>query len=276
MPAPQASLLSQLSKTNFIAQGIKLPLDWKDPGAQYESAFQAGEKQVAPNSPTSLFQQQTLNKYHVDAARDSGEKIEKYIDGICEAICSGIDNWMKMASVAGVVINGPSGSLMPGNVLGPPLAPLILSAAPMNTAQEMKFSNAIANCFGTAWQAWHMGLAGTLLYPSFAAVPMPMAPPTPNVPAALVMLSSAGESMLSANSMKASMQANLGDPQALHASEIFDAIARAFETCFLSFKSTTLLQNILGTGPVPSFAPPVAPVGPVLAGVGNGAPGCMV
>lgn len=82
--------------------------------------------------------------------------------------------------------------------------------------------------------------------------------------------------MLSGSTLKATMEANLGDPQALHASDIFDAVSKAFETVFLTFKSSTMMQNVLGTGPVPTFAPPFVPIGPVLAGVGNGPPGCIM
>ena len=71
------------------------------------------------------------------------------------------------------------------------------------------------------------------------------------------------------------MEANLADPTALHASALFDAIAKAFNTVFQIFKASTLVQNVLGTGPIPTFAPPFVPVGPVVAGIGNGPPGCL-
>ncbi|MDH5546858.1 MAG: hypothetical protein OEZ43_14795 [Gammaproteobacteria bacterium] len=275
MPAPQESLFSQQAKTFFTANGIQLPMDWQSPGEQFCDAFAASERSVSPNSPTNLFAQATLNKYHVDAAADIGKKFETFIDASISAICSAIDQWMKMTTIAGAVINGPSGMLMPGNVLGPPLAPLILAKAPQATAFELKYSVAIANAIGSAWQAWHAGLMGNLMYPSFAAFPGPMAPPTPNVPVPLLMFSSAGDAGLSASTLKSSMLANLGDPQALHAKELFDAICKAFELQLLTFKSTTMVQNVLGTGPIPTFAPPFVPVGPVLGGVGNGAPGCL-
>ena len=40
----------------------------------------------------------------------------------------------------------------------------------------------------------------------------------------------------------------------IHASDLFDAIANAFNTVFQIFKTSTLVQNVLGTGPIPSFA----------------------
>jgi hypothetical protein len=139
MPAPQKDMLAQLAKTNFISKNIKLPADWSEPGDQYSDAFKPSEKMVAPNSPMNLFREATLNKYHVDAAKDIGEKLAGYVDGICGAICDAIDKWMKMTMFASVIINGPTGMLLPGGVTGPPLGPFILATAPKSKPQEMKF-----------------------------------------------------------------------------------------------------------------------------------------
>ena len=57
---------------------------------------------------------------------------------------------------------------------------------------------------------------------------------------------------------------------------MFDALAQAFGTVFQMFKTTTIVQNVLGTGPVPTFAPPFVPVGPVLAGTVIPTPGVFV
>lgn len=275
MPAPQKSILSKLSKINFVSKNINLPINWDHPGDQYPDAFHESEKNVPPNPPMNLFQEPTLNKYHVDTARDIGKKFEDYIEGICSAICDGIDKWMKMTPIAGVIINGPVGTLFPGCVTGPPLMPLIFATAPKRTPQELKYSRAISNAIGTLWLPWHMGLAGTLMYPPFAAFPGPLAPPTPNVPLPLAAFSSPGETGLSPDSLKNMMEANLAEPTALHASDLFDSVSRAFNTIFQTFKTTTIVQNVLGTGPVPTFAPPVVPAGPVLAGTVIPVPGVL-
>lgn len=275
MPAPQAQLLAQLTKTNFIAKSIKIPMQWQTPDAQFQDAFAPADLAVAPNPPTCLFREATQNRMHVDAAKKMSDDYEAYIDAISGAICGGIDQWMKTATVAGVMINGPVGMLAPGNVMGPPLTSLILAKAPKDSAQDLKYSNAIAAAVGTAWQTWHMGLAGMLSYPAFAAFPGPMAPPTPSVPMPLVAFASGGEAQLAASALSAQMQAALADPAAPHATELFDALANAFATVFQMFKLSTLVQNVLGTGPIPTFAPPIIPAGPVLGGVGTGAPGCI-
>ena len=278
MPAPQVTLFSNLAKLLFLARGIQLPTDWQDPGEQYPDAFQDSEKQAPPNLPTNLFREVSLNKYHVDGAKTIGDNFADYIDGICGAICTGIDSWMKVVTVSGVLIFGPVGILLPGGVQGPPLMSLILGGgAPMNRPQEIKYTTAIASAFGTLWQTWHQGLMGILVFPpTFAACPAPMHPPTPNIPLPLITFSSPGESGLSPNMLKSLMEANLGDPTALHASDLFESIAQAFSAVFQIFKVSTMVQNVLGTGPVPVYAPPFVPVGPVLGGTGTGPPGCFV
>jgi len=275
MPAPQKSMFASLAKTNFALKGIVLPIEWEDPGKQYPDAFSEDEKVVAPNAPMNLFREESLNKYHVKSAKVLGEQFDQFIESTCAAICDGIDKWMKLVTVSNVVINGPIGTLIPGCVLGPPLSPLILATAPKNTPQELKYSNAIANAFGSLWQPWHMGLSGILSYPTFAAFPGPMAPPTPNVPIPLITFTSAGETGLSPGSLKSMMEANLAEPDALHSSDLFDAISQAFNTVFQLFKTSTLIQNVQGTGPIPTFAPPFVPVGPVLAGTVLPVPGAF-
>lgn len=276
-----------LAKMNFIAKGIKLPVDWEeltdkitDPENKagrdmYPEAFKPAERRIPPNSPMNLFREATSNKYHVATAKEIGEQYEKFIDGICGAISTGIGQWMSVATIVGVNIFGPVGILHPGCVVGPPLMPFILSSAPKATPMELKYSIAVANAIGTMWLPWHIGLTGILSYPAFAAVPAPIAPPMPNIPMPLIAFSSPGEAGLSAATLKALMDANLADPTALHASDLFDAISKAFETVFPMFKATTLVNNVLGTGPVPTFAPPVVPVGPVLGGIGIGPPGSI-
>jgi hypothetical protein len=275
MPAPQAKMLAQLTKSIFIAKNIKIPLYWSSPGSQFNEAFALADRSVATNPPSCLFREATSNKAHVDAAKKMSDEFEAFIDKMCNAICGGIGQWMNSAVISGVMINGPIGVLAPGNVVGPPLAPYILMQAPNNSPQELKYSTSIANAIGEAWQTWHLGLSGVLSYPAFAAFPGPVAPPTPALPMPLGAFASSGDFMLSGAVLAAKMTSNLADHGAPHARELFDALASALANVLTIFKASTLLQNVLGTGPIPTFAPPIVPVGPVVGGLGNGPPGCI-
>lgn len=270
MPVPIAAAVAQTARLNFAGQGIKLPVDWKDMGPHYPKAFTRPQLNAQPNAPTNLFHEATLNKYHTDAARITGQAMGRYIDGICVAITDAIGKWMRMASVVSVLINGPVGTLMPKGVIGPALKPFILARAPKHTAMETEYSNAIASALSNAWSNWQSGLSGVLTYPTFAAAPVPMAPPTPNVPVPLITFVSSGEGQLSPTLLSRAMMAALsGGGQ--HAAELFDAVTSAFYTHFQTFKTSTLVTRVMGTGPVT-----VPPTGPVTGGMVIPSPGNFV
>jgi hypothetical protein len=162
-------------------------------------------------------------------------------------------------------------------VVGPPLTPLILSSAPKSTPQELKYTKAISQTIGTAWTSYTASIKvpGLPWYPAFASVPSPVAPPMPNVPMPVVALTQAA-ALVSQSALKSQMIANLGESDAFHHKELFDCIAGSFEKCFQIWQVSTMVTNVMGTGPVPTFAPPAVPVGPVVMGVGNMIPGGFV
>jgi len=274
MPAPQKQMMATLAQNFFRTNMVKLPVDWKPPGDQYNNAFKSSEL-VTPPDPSSIFLPSTLNKYHTDTHKDIGKQYADFIDGICGAICDAIDKWMKLTMVAGMIVTGPVGVCPPGTTIGPPLMPFILATAPNKTPMLLRYSMAVALAFNTQWLMWQTGLMGQLMYPPFAAFPGPMAPPTPNVPMPLIAFASPGEVGLSPAMLKTTMIANLGDPLALHHMELFDAIAQAFGVVFPIFKASTLFTKVMGMGPIPSFVPPFVPVGPVVGGTSLPIPGVL-
>jgi hypothetical protein len=271
-------MMQNLAKIQFSSFGVKLPIDWTAPAEpvakkHYGQAFKASEK-ITPihPCPPALFVAASPNKYHTSTAREISDAMAAYIDGVCSAICSAWSQWQSAATLVGVVINAVTA--VAGQVVGPPWTPLILASAPKTTPQELKYSTAIAQTLGTAWLSYTstIKVPGLPWYPAFAAFPGPVAPPTPNVPAPVAALTQVTAST-SKNALKGQMIAALADPQALHAEELFDSIAHAFEKCFLVWQTSTMVTNVLGTGPIPTFAPPYVPVGPVVGGVGTMIPG---
>jgi hypothetical protein len=270
--------MQQLAKAQFQPAAPPLPIQWSQPsgdpaGRHFCNAFKPDELVQTPTP--GLFLPATANKYHCDTAREISDKFDAYINGICSAICSAWSQWQSAATLLGVIINAVTAT--GGQVVGPPWAPLILASAPMSTPQEAKYSNAIAQAVSNGWTMYQSTILvpGLPWYPAFAAVPSPVAPPMPNVPTPVVTLTQVTVPV-SKNALKAQMMANLADPQALHHKELFDCIAGAFEQCLVMWQASTMVTNVLGTGPVPTFAPPFVPVGPVLAGVGNMLPGGFV
>lgn len=281
MPAPQAPAMQTFAKLQFMSFALKLPTDWRQP--QGIGASQYAQAMVETNStvgipmpmPPALFLPATMSKYHTDTATQISARFTKYIDGICSAICSAWSQWQSLASMTGVMIMGPTASV--GQVLGPPLMPLILASAPMSTPMEIKFSNAIATAISNGWMSYTATIKIPSLpwYPAFAAFPGPVAPPMPNIPAPVIALTQVTVP-ISKMVLKNQMIGLLADPMAKHHKELFDCVADAFEKCFQIWQASTMVTNVLGMGPIPTFAPPVVPVGPVVGGVGNMPPGGLV
>ncbi len=277
MPAPQPRLMSELAKNQFRSFAIRIPSDWKpNAGAlaeMFNNAFATGERSAVPAPmPPALFLAASPNTLHVKTQKEMSRHFGDFIDGICGAICSAWARWQSLAILSGVQVNAVVAA--GGVVTGPPLAPLILAEAPKGSQQEQKFSRAIATAISQGWQTYQATLTipGLPLYPAFAAFPAPFAPPTPNVPVPVAALAQVPLSV-SKSALKVAMIAALGDPRALHQLELFDAIAAAFADCFSVWQSTTMVTNLLASGPVPTFAPPAVPTGPVVGGSATMAPG---
>jgi hypothetical protein len=270
MPAPQADMMKQLARTKFMGFQLRVPDGWQDPSgdpqaSHYGKAFKASEKASSPGMPP-LFTPASLNKYHTDTQKMLIGKIGTFMDNVCTALCSAWSNWQSTATMVGFVVMGPT--IMGGQLLPIPLMPLILPSAPMNTENEMKYSQAIAQTISTQWTAMCATITLAAPFPShpmFAAFTLPVVPPPgiPNqVPVPMASMPIAAP-LVSCDVMKPMMMAALGDPKAQYASNIFEAICFAFEQCFTLWKSTSMLNNIMGLGGVPTWTP-LSPAGPVI------------
>jgi hypothetical protein len=278
MPAPIAMMMKTDARLKFSGNNLKVPDGWVtpsgDPGAKHwGQAFKASEKSTTPD-PTvpPLFTPHTLVKHHTDTQKKLTQIFGGFIDGISDAICSAWGQWQSMAVLTGVVINGPVASV--GQVVGPPLTPLIMASGPKSSPSELKYTTAVANTVGTCWLAYTatIKVPGLPWYPAFTAFPSPVAPPTPNIPTPVIALTQNAD-LFSSQKLKDMMCSMLADPKAQYHKELFDSIAFAIQKNFLQWQATTMITNVLGTGPIPTFAPPVVPVGPVVGGLGNMIPG---
>lgn len=275
MPAPQSSLFKQAARLKFTSFNLKVPQNWKNPQGEekdhFDQAFKPNEKVSSPGMPP-LFQPATLNKFHTDAQKMHIAKIGAFIDKTCDAICSAWSKWQQMATMAGIVINAVTAT--GGQVVGPPWAPIILLEGAKATPAELKYTNVIANVLSNAWLTYTatIKVPGLPFYPAFAAVPSPVAPPVANVPFPMSAMISVPVS-LQPPLLKQQMVAQLADPRAPFHGELFESIIDAFDKMFKVWQMSTMVTQVMGTGPVPTFAPPYVPAGPVLGGVGTMPPG---
>ena len=101
-------------------------------------------------------------------------------------------------------------------------------------------------------------------YPSFAAFPAPVAPPTPNMPAPFMALPHDAMAT-SVQNLKAAMCSALHGSMGYH-TEFFDSLATGLQLPLVMWKASQIVAMVFGRGPVPTFAPPYVPVGPVVGG----------
>jgi hypothetical protein len=99
-----------------------------------------------------------------------------------------------------------------------------------------------------------------------------MAPPMPNVPTPLAALPSGGRAGLTdATALQGAMAAHLDpgvkarDPAGDH-KKVFGGIAAQVAAYFSGWLASQMVTNVMGTGPIPTFAPPIVVVGPVFGG----------
>ncbi len=264
MPAPQAKVMQQFARMKFASFGLKVPQNWQEPQGeaadQYSRAFKPDEKTSTPAMGTPpLFQPASLNKYHTDVQKMLCAKFGDYIDGICSAICSAWGKWQSMATMTGLVVVGPVVSV--GQIVGPPLTPLILAEAPKATPGELIYSTAIAQVIGTGWLTFTstIKIPGLPLFPAYAALAVPVAPPMPHPPVSIAALPQMPASIM-CNALKAQKIASHGNPQAQYHAELYESVAHAFEQSYNIWKTTTMITNLLviATGGTPVSPIPAA------------------
>ena len=169
--------------------------------------------------------------------------------------------WQLSATMINVLVNAVSAA--GGTVVAPPLAGLIRA---QGGAADTAAGQALADAIGPAFDLFAASIhfTGQPVFPSFAAVPAPVAAPVPSMPTPLATLNIVppivGRQFESLN------------PTQRRACE---AVVGGFGNSFSIWSMTTMV-SVLGTGPVPTFAPPYVPVGPVVGGIATGVPGAFL
>ena len=200
------------------------------------------------------------------------------VNVVVSATRAAFDAWRVTASFAGISIIGVAATGGPGCLKGPGLFPFITSklvgVALADSATAMAAARGIADKF----QQWQTGVTvpGLPWYPTFATFPGPFAPPTPNVPTPLVALRSAGlPGMTTPALLQAAMSAAMGGAAQGPSTPVFRDIALQVAVLFQTSILSAMVKNVMGSGPVATFAPPVVPVGPVVGGTASSSPGAL-
>ena len=181
--------------------------------------------------------------------------------------------WKLQARLTGVTVMGIQA--FGGRLVGPPLAGLF--AMPAQSPSVQPLIGAFQNAAATAWDRLvaSVKVPGLPWYPAFAAFPGPLAPPMPNVPMPFLTLWFDPTPILPPNlaaAVRAGLGARANDPGAALA---IDRFAGEFAAKFYIFAASAQVMLVLGKGPIPTFAPPYVPIGPVVGGTAEGV-GCLM
>ncbi len=217
--------------------------------------------------PPGLVQAASNDKRDVDLQTSANNEYGAFIDQMSQAIVQAVDLWRQTVYLEGVVINGVTAT--GGALKGPALADLLTPHAPRVGlfGKAQTHATALVNAIG---QGWHQAVGmvtvpGMPWYPTFAVFPGPMVPPTPNVPFPLVSLRFS-LAFLNSNLLKTQALQRIQGGAVFAADELFTAICVGLESALEVWIPAQMVTNVLGTGPVPTFAPPYVPVGPVVGG----------
>lgn len=216
--------------------------------------------------PPALFRAASNSKDDVDMQKGMHDMFSGLFDNLIDAIEYGFNEYRRTASLVDVRIM--AAAAIGGRLDGPAIDGLI-ARAPMVAGWggwDGMVRDAVAKGLFHQWDALarSVKVPGLPWYPAFIAFPGPMAPPMPNVPTRFMTLAHDPVAMAPHNlkaAMRSALQANMD-----YCMEFFESIAVALQVPLQVWKNSQQVTLVLGRGPVPSFAPPYVPVGPVVDG----------
>ena len=279
---PPLTLIKPAGAAVFLSKNLKLPSQFKPPSGNtaqdhYRQAWQPADKIAIPKlTPPWFLPAESGNKYYQDACDQIGNNFKTFHDAMLDAVGFAHNMWKLQAKFQNIQVMAVSAIGTPGCLSGPDLEGLI-KQAPMcatMTGNMAKHRDAVAKGVGECFKKWQdkVTVPGLPWYPAFAAFPGPMAPPMPNVPTPLIAcISPMAASICAPMDMKSAMgnaldsglknKDNDKQYEALH-----EAIATVLSAGFTIWLAAQQVMMVMGKGPIPTFAPPYVPVGPVVGG----------
>lgn len=285
---PPIMPVKSLGQVVFLAYGHKLPVQFQRPSGDtatdhYGKAFKPEEKSATPQLIPPWFLPAEPNKYYQQACDEIGQFYKDFHDAMIDAVAYAHDLWRMQAKFQNIIITAIAAIGTPGCLSGPALesniknAPMVASFSGNKAKHRDAVAKGVSKCFKD-WQDT-VTVPGLPWYPAFAAFPSAMAPPTPNVPTPLAACVSAqmmaiASPMMMKQEMDSALDGSLkqDDPDK-HYEALHDAIATVLSAAFATWLPSQQVIGVLGKGPIPTFAPPYVPVGPVVGGDIVSAPG---
>jgi hypothetical protein len=290
MPALQP--IKIIGNMVFLAHALKLPVDFHHPSGavpedHYGKAFKPEDLIAVPKLiPPWFLPAEMPNRYYQETCDKIGTNYKDFHDAMIDAVVFAHNMWRLQAKFQNLIINAVTAVGTPGCLDGPELESNIKNAPSCAafSGNMAKHRDAVAKGVSKCFKDWQdkVMVPGLPWYPAFAAFPGPMAPPMPNIPTPLIACPSAMmASIITPFPMKNEMGSALDgdlkskDPDK-HYEALHEAIATVLALAFIMWLPSQMVMLVLGKGPVPTFAPPYVPVGPVLMGDNIPLPGHLM
>lgn len=193
-----------------------------------------------------------------------------YAIEIKAAIGQAVGRWLAAAEVTRGVIHGPFGTIPQGALRSTVDLKNTIRGALVHAGVPLVPYASFTDLLAKAWVDWFDAFTTVVHYPAFANWPGPSAQAMPAITQTLSVGQSgnaAGLAGMSAVALYAAV-ANLLDPTAndTDIENLLRQLTTWFAGRFHMLTLATNLANVLGHGPVPAYAPPAVPFGPVING----------
>lgn len=216
--------------------------------------------------PPGLFRAASNSAADVDHQRQMHDLYNGLFDSLIDAIGQAFETFRVSAQLEDVTIMAAAAT--GGKLTGPSFETCMMGAPAVSgwTGWNAEVRDALARGLHNQWKTLcdSVRVPGLPWYPMFAACPGPVAPPVPNIPTPFALL----VHDIDATSPKKIRDAALAKlrVQMEHAGPFFESLGAAFHTQLQLWKAAQQVAHVMGTGSVPTYAPPYVPVGPVVAG----------
>lgn len=282
---PPLSFIKILGHLSFMSAGHTLPIKYESAyhKDRYKAEMGAAPKQV----PIPWFKNAAPGyKHYQQSCDERGKDFADFHDAMCDAVGFSHNMWKLQAKFKDLQVMAVSAIGAPGCLDGPELesniknAPMCASFSGNMAKHRDAVAKGVSKCFKD-WQGQVM-VPGLPWYPAFAAFPGPMAPPMPNVPMPLIACPSAMMTKICmpddmAKAMDDALDGGMKDKDKdKQYKSLHKAIATTLSLAFLMWLPQQQVMLVLGKGPIPTFAPPYVPVGPVVGGDNIAAPGHLM
>jgi hypothetical protein len=223
-----------------------------------------------PSNPTLTFTVISTSSSNDQSQSDDDASRQKWAGWRAVALAAsreGIRQWAANAFCRGTIM-AVMATIRPGDLRSPVCFEETIRAALSDAGAPGPVATAFAGVVWVAWKSWFSGYTVAWPgFPAFAAFPLAAAPPMPCPAFSMALGVSSGTLALTSGNLGSALRGKLGNALGeAGAGEAADGLARDLALFFTTWLASRTLGPFLGWGPIPTFAPPYVPVGPVVGG----------